>query len=424
MMLGGVYALDQPAVDRWPSAAAWQLPVGDPAHLGAPGAPDEPGFQVNRGVEWSHGRATHQGADLANGRAGDPVHAAAGGLVTLVYDGDNGNGYGGHVVIAHRLEDGSDVFTVYAHLLAGSIAVRAGDVVAVGDVVGRVGRTGRASTPHLHFEVREPRQLADRWETARVIEPLPFVLGHIGPGLGAPADGIGDGRPAEGPPASGATEGGGDGPATAPDDGPEYTRWAVKQGLLARVEDAARPLTRGTWWTMMAGAVVAGPERRALAPEALRDTLMDQGVLPEEEAGAPADEMLDWSELSRDVKRLAQLGLRVPHGPFDAGRHAEACERRFGQSEPGAHASALKRRPGEPSVTDACVVLADLTGPSHAPAYGRADRHGRTAAAARHRHGRTRKVRHARGHAPRHARHAANPTRAKRGPGKPKPAGA
>ncbi len=370
MLLGGVFTLDQDARDRWPQAAAWQLPVGDPARLGAPSAPDEPPFQLDRGVEWSHGRATHQGADLGNGRAGDPVRAAAGGLVTLVYDGDNGNGYGGHVVVAHRLEEGGTVYSVYAHLLAGSIAVRPGDVVAVGDAVGRVGRTGRASTPHLHCEIREARRLDERWENAPVLDPLAFVAAHA-------AD---DAAPAGAP-------------AGAADSERAYVRWAVDQGLLAKATDPAGPLDRGTWWRMLAAAAVAGPGAPGLPAEALRDSLMDSGLLPDEESGAPADEALAWSEMARDVERLRQVGTRVPHGPLPAPAHEAACEARFGQRAIADHPGALRHRAGAPSIADACTVLADVSGPRPEPRYVRADRHVRPARAHAKRHHRRRRRR-------------------------------
>jgi murein DD-endopeptidase MepM/ murein hydrolase activator NlpD len=123
VLLAGVFPLDADMSDRWALAGAWQLPVGSPVRLGDPATADEPAFQLNRGLEWTRGRATHQGADLANGRSGDTVRAAASGLVTLATDGDNGNGYGGHVVIAHRMADERVVYTVYAHLERGSIVL-------------------------------------------------------------------------------------------------------------------------------------------------------------------------------------------------------------------------------------------------------------------------------------------------------------
>ena len=55
----------------------------------------------------------------------------------------------GRLVVVHHPEG---VRTLYAHLE--SIAVRVGDFVSAGAVLGRVGSTGDATGPHLHFEVR------------------------------------------------------------------------------------------------------------------------------------------------------------------------------------------------------------------------------------------------------------------------------
>ena len=60
----------------------------------------------------------------------------------------NADGYGHLVVVAH----GSGVRTFYAHL--SRIDVRVGQHVETGNHLGRVGATGEATGPHLHFEVR------------------------------------------------------------------------------------------------------------------------------------------------------------------------------------------------------------------------------------------------------------------------------
>jgi murein DD-endopeptidase MepM/ murein hydrolase activator NlpD len=91
------------------------------------------------------GARFHAGIDLV-AAAGTPVQAAAAGRVT--WAGTRAGGWGKLVTVAHA--DG--VRTMYAHL--STIRVRVGDWVAGGTVIGRVGSTGDATGPHLHFEVR------------------------------------------------------------------------------------------------------------------------------------------------------------------------------------------------------------------------------------------------------------------------------
>ena len=90
-------------------------------------------------------RAFHEGMDFM-AEVGEPVHAAAGGVV--VYS-DLHPQYGNMVEIDH----GNGLSTRYAHM--SKRLVKVGDVVLVGGEIGKVGATGRATGPHLHFEVRQ-----------------------------------------------------------------------------------------------------------------------------------------------------------------------------------------------------------------------------------------------------------------------------
>jgi murein DD-endopeptidase MepM/ murein hydrolase activator NlpD len=87
----------------------------------------------------------HAGIDLP-APALTPVVAAAPGRVA--WAGPRAGGWGNLVTIGH----GRGVRTMYAHL--SKTDVRVGDWVAAGTVIGRVGSTGDATGPHLHFEVR------------------------------------------------------------------------------------------------------------------------------------------------------------------------------------------------------------------------------------------------------------------------------
>jgi murein DD-endopeptidase MepM/ murein hydrolase activator NlpD len=87
----------------------------------------------------------HTGLDF-RADTGAPVAAAGRGCVTFA--GWDPGGYGNLVVVEHRL----GVTSWYAHLSA--IAVKLGACVVAGTPIGRVGATGHATGPHLHFEVR------------------------------------------------------------------------------------------------------------------------------------------------------------------------------------------------------------------------------------------------------------------------------
>ena len=178
LLLAGLLPLSLETVSRWPVASLWMFPVGDARNATAAGTTGEPRYLVTRNVG---GTARHQGADLSNRQAGGEVRAAADGIVVFAGERVPDHGYGHHVVLAHRMPEGGIVYSVYAHLAEGSIAVRPGATVEIGDYLGTVGRTGVATSPHLHFEVRMARNPQERWEKAPVVDPIVFVGTHLAP---------------------------------------------------------------------------------------------------------------------------------------------------------------------------------------------------------------------------------------------------
>jgi murein DD-endopeptidase MepM/ murein hydrolase activator NlpD len=111
----------------------------------------------------------HTGLDLG-APLDTPIHAAADGVVLLAAASVDQTGklvgYGNYVVVAHP--DG--FVTLYGHL--DSIAVKAGQVVHQGEIVGQEGSTGWSTGPHVHFEIRHDGQFLD---------PAPFLAGQLPP---------------------------------------------------------------------------------------------------------------------------------------------------------------------------------------------------------------------------------------------------
>jgi len=102
------------------------------------------GFGDRRNPFGGYSSEFHTGQDIAT-NYGTPVTATANGIVTFTgYQ----NGYGQLVVIDH----GGGLTTRYGHL--SHIDASVGQNITRGDVVGRVGSSGRSTGPHLHYEIR------------------------------------------------------------------------------------------------------------------------------------------------------------------------------------------------------------------------------------------------------------------------------
>jgi murein DD-endopeptidase MepM/ murein hydrolase activator NlpD len=101
--------------------------------------------------------AMHAGIDLA-GPIGTPIYATADGMVETA--GWNSGGYGNLVKINH----GRGIETRYGHL--SQMLVRDGQRVRRGELIARMGSTGRSTGSHLHYEVRID---------GRAVNPIPFM---------------------------------------------------------------------------------------------------------------------------------------------------------------------------------------------------------------------------------------------------------
>lgn len=142
-----------PVPTRIPAPAPAPAPVPTRAPAPVVQRNDPPAYQGSSGCcRWpvsglitSQPTSSHMALDLATSE-GTAIVAADGGQVIAA--GWDDTGYGYRVILSH----GRGVTTLYAHLL--SFNVSYGDYVNKGQLIGRLGSTGRSTGPHLHFEVR------------------------------------------------------------------------------------------------------------------------------------------------------------------------------------------------------------------------------------------------------------------------------
>lgn len=99
----------------------------------------------NRRNPFGRGIRFHQGIDIANS-SGTNIKAAAKGIVTFA---GNKAGYGKVIIIDH----GNEYNSLYGHNR--KLLVDVGDEVEKGQVIAKMGSTGRSTGPHLHFEVHK-----------------------------------------------------------------------------------------------------------------------------------------------------------------------------------------------------------------------------------------------------------------------------
>ncbi|MEV8175046.1 peptidoglycan DD-metalloendopeptidase family protein [Microbacterium sp. NPDC079176] len=122
------------------------------------------GMSSGYGMRWGR---LHEGIDFVPGE-GAPIQAIADGVVRIATE--QGGAYGVTVYIDHVI-DGQIVTSHYSHMQYGSLQVKPGQTVKVGDVVGHTGNTGRSYGAHLHFEIII---------NGGTIDPLPWLRENAG----------------------------------------------------------------------------------------------------------------------------------------------------------------------------------------------------------------------------------------------------
>ena len=125
------------------------------------------GVPISYGFGWRPGEF-HEGVDFTPG-AGAPIQAIADGVVRIATEA--GGGYGVTIIIDHVI-DGQKVASRYAHMAYGSLQVKAGQQVHVGQIIGRVGNTGYSFGAHMHLEILQGGTTP--------IDPLPWLRAHAG----------------------------------------------------------------------------------------------------------------------------------------------------------------------------------------------------------------------------------------------------
>jgi murein DD-endopeptidase MepM/ murein hydrolase activator NlpD len=131
----------------------------------------------------------HPGIDFnKDGTSGDedlgqPVYAVADGIV-VYSDYVTGSTWGNLISIKHLLPDGSNVFSVYGHLLDRQVQNNA--IVKNGDIIGHVGKGDGSLSAHLHFEIRKsnmsstsatyyPCGQSQQWVSDHYYDPKAFI---------------------------------------------------------------------------------------------------------------------------------------------------------------------------------------------------------------------------------------------------------
>ena len=125
----------------------------------------------------------HNGVDYAVA-IGTPTLAVANGTVVFagpsMIKGKNGEPGGGGYIVRIKFKSNLKDFTAsYMHLKKGSLKVKVGDKVLMGDILALTGNTGESTGPHLHFEIQRGKKYVWTADGSRYLEPVSFIKARL-----------------------------------------------------------------------------------------------------------------------------------------------------------------------------------------------------------------------------------------------------
>jgi murein DD-endopeptidase MepM/ murein hydrolase activator NlpD len=115
---------------------------------------------------------SHNAIDIM-ATAGTPVVSVADGVVEKLFLSASGG------ITAYVRSADTSLIYYYAHLSAYAAGLHEGQRLRQGDVIGAVGMTGNAQSPHLHFAIHRMRA-GDRWHQGQPVNPYPLLAGAGG----------------------------------------------------------------------------------------------------------------------------------------------------------------------------------------------------------------------------------------------------
>lgn len=121
----------------------------------------------------------HKGVDLVITPSNGPIYAFVAGEVIHAKEGIKGSGFGGYGIVV-AIKDNKGYLHCYAHL--SMAAVKVGQKVERGQMIGRQGSTGVSTGPHLHYEIRKKFSPSFGYTESEsgVVEPTKYLQDYYG----------------------------------------------------------------------------------------------------------------------------------------------------------------------------------------------------------------------------------------------------